>query len=163
MKQINDLLDIAFGAASIQGWPHVIFAVDFHGVIVESEKYNDYMEANDRDVIISIRNSIIPAAITVLQKMTLRADIKLILFTSTDLNHKNLINEALTTLYGITFDYLTYEGMGLESTKQGQSFEFKPYCDVMLDNSAGFEPSDWSKVEASILLNYVTRSYNGDS
>lgn len=66
-------------------------------------------------------------------------------------------------LFNIKFDYLNSDNLNLEPTRPSQDFTEKPYCDILLDNTAGFDPYiDWSDLEAVINDYYIILKH-GDS
>jgi len=162
MKNTSEMFTMQIGEANRQGWPHLIIAVDFHGVLVDSKEYNKALEMG-ANVEQAIEESIYVSCIKPLQKMTLRKDIKLFLYTSTKEEVRQLIGEALVELYGIEFDYLNSSNLNLKPTRVSQDFSEKPYCDILLDNSAGFEYEDWKDLGMVINDYYIIPKKHGDS
>ena len=133
-----------------------------HGVLVKSKNYNKALDMG-ACVKQAIEESLYPFCIKPLQRMSIRKDIKLFLYTSTKEDVRQLIGEAFVELYGIEFDYLNSDNLNLEPTRVSQDFKEKPYCDILLDNSAGFEHNDWNDLGMVINDHYIIPKKHGDS
>lgn len=162
MKTPSNMYLEKIGEANEQGWPHLVIAVDLHGVLIDSVKYNKAFEMG-ATVEQAIKESVYTPCIKPLQRMSIRKDIKLFLYTSTKEDIRRLVGEAFVDLYGIEFDYLNSSNLNLEPTRVSQDFSEKPYCDILLDNSAGFEPEDWKDLGMVINDYYIIPTKHGDS
>lgn len=160
MKALNDMYVVKIGEANREGWSHLIIAIDFYGVLVPSEDYHAAVGAG-ANVKQAIKDSINPLCIIPLQKMSIRKDIKLSLYTSVKKDIRQLIVDAFLELYGIEFDYLNSSNLNLEPTRASQDF-LKPYCDILLDSAAGFEYGDWTDLGV-VINNYYIIPKHGDS
>jgi len=129
----------AFEHKEKRNWDTIFFAIDIHDTIIKS----NYQTGN-------IPTEFYPNAIVGLQELTLRKDIKLILYTC---SHPHEILEYLKLFrkYNIFFDFIN-ENTDVKTNLQGYgNYEQKPYFNVLLDDKAGFNPiSDWPKVIQSL-------------
>lgn len=115
-----------------RGWPEVYFCIDLHGTIIPSGRDN-----NDQ----TDKMEFYPSAKEVLQWLTNRKDIKLILWSSTP---PERAESVLATFRenGIVFDYFN-ENPHAKNTPRSD-FTKKFYFNVLLDDRAGFVPQvDW--------------------
>lgn len=132
MKGIILAFDNALKRKKEQGWDKIYVLVDIHDTIFRACYDND--ETYDA----------YPWSLTVLQYLTRRSDICLILWTST---YQNKINEYLTKLanYRISFDMVNCN-TEVSNTKLS-CFDQKPYFNVGIDDKFGFDPNhDWKSL-----------------
>lgn len=117
-------------------WRYPMFwAIDLHDVIIPGT----YTREN-------AGRKFFPNAEVVLQWLTRREDMKLILFTS---SHGNAIQDILEWMfhYGISFDYAN-ENPECTVTTTLCAFDRKFYFDVMLEDKAGFNgDTDWFEIQ----------------
>ena len=128
----------AFKTARDRNWDKVYWLIDVHGTICKS----DY--ANDK----GIQREFFPGAKETLQELTRRADCCLILWTC---SWQDDINDILSWLKnnGINMDHVNVNPE-VESNKLS-NFQAKIYCNVILDDKAGFEgETDWVFVRAAL-------------
>ena len=114
----------------LRGWPEVYFCIDLHGTIIPSGKGSD----DKTDAL-----EFYPDAKEVLQWLSQRKDIILILWTSTSVKRIAPVWQWLTD-NGIYFDYLNGNPHALNTPRS--EFDKKFYFSVLLDDRAGFSPDD---------------------
>jgi hypothetical protein len=118
-----------------RGWDRLYFAVDLHGtVLVPNYSLGD------------IPKEFYPMAKEVLQKLSSRNDIVLIIYTC---SFPNEIEEYLNYFksHGINFDYVNSNPE--VKTKEGGVGYFKDkfYFNVLLEDKAGFDPlTEWDEI-----------------
>ena len=129
---IKKTFDAAFIRMKEKNWEKIYVAVDIHDTILracyENEETYDYL----------------PLAKDALQKMSLRKDICLILWSSC---HRDKLVEYATHFWddGIRFDYIN-ENPEVDNTRL-QNFEEKLYMNVGLDDKFGFDAeTDWKTI-----------------
>jgi len=125
---ITDVLIKAFETAKKRGWDRIFIAIDIHDTMIKAN-----YEAN------SIPTEFYPYCIEVLQKLTKRSDIKLILYTC---SHPHEIEQytELFKSHDIVFDYVN-ENPEVKTDLNGYgNYEKKPYFNVLMDDKAGFNP-----------------------
>lgn len=132
----------AFSKKRIRGWdkwPRMYWAIDLHDVIIPGT----YTRNNEG-------RKLYPMAEEVLQWLTHREDMCIILYTS---SHTDSIVDILGWLldnYGIDFDYINENPECKDTTLC--SFAQKFYFDVMLEDKAGFVgESDWAEIQESLI------------
>lgn len=128
-------------------WDTIYLAVDLHDTIFESnyEGLSDVYMPNAKDA---------------LQTISTYQEIKIILWSSTydsDISHYLEILKS----DGIRVDYFN-ENPEAENTKGGD-FARKFYFNILLDDKAGFEPSDWIVLLESIDDNRIKHGITGRS
>ena len=113
-----------------KGWPEVYFCIDLHGTIIPSGK-----DTNDT----TDEKAMYPYAQEVLQYLSSRKDIILILWTSTP---QPRLNQAWGWFdkMGINFKYVNENPHAKDTARS--SFKEKFYFNVLLDDRAGFSPED---------------------
>ena len=125
----------AFQIKKTRNWETIYFAIDIHDTIIKS----NYQSGN-------IPTDFYPHAIEALQALTLRKDIKLILYTC---SHPHEILEYLDLFksHDICFDFVN-ENSDIKTNPQGYgNYDRKPYFNVLLDDKAGFDPLiDWIEI-----------------
>ena len=143
---INKAFEAAFNRMREKNWEKIYVAVDIHDTILracyEDEETYDYL----------------PSAKEALQKMTIREDICLILWSSC---HRDKLMEYARHFLddGIKFDYIN-ENPEVENTRL-QNFEEKLYMNVGLDDKFGFDAeTDW-EVISGVLADYPERRLLG--
>jgi hypothetical protein len=136
---IKKAFEAAFIRMREKNWEKIYVAVDIHDTILracyDDEETYDYF----------------PSAKEVLQTMTLRDDICLILWSSC---HRDKLKEYARHFLddGIRFDYIN-ENPEVGNTHL-QNFEEKLYMNVGLDDKFGFDAeNDWDNVR-QVLIEY---------
>lgn len=136
---IKKAFEAAFIRMREKNWEKIYVAVDIHDTILracyDDEETYDYF----------------PSAKEVLQTMTLRDDICLILWSSC---HRDKLKEYVRHFLddGIRFDYIN-ENPEVGNTHL-QNFEEKLYMNVGLDDKFGFDAeNDWDNVR-QVLIEY---------
>lgn len=115
-------------------WDMIYVAIDAHGTIIRP-----YHHCID----------FYPDSVEVLQWMTRRKDIRIILWTS---SHSKEVVELVREgkRRNITFDYCNRNP--LEFNTDRACFDLKFYFNILLEDKAGFEPeSDWLLVKNELL------------
>jgi hypothetical protein len=121
-----------FEMKAAKKWPEVYFCIDLHGTIIPSGK-----SAQDRQDILEFY----PYAKEVLQWLTKREDIILILWTSTPAERLSYVLKFLES-NDIVFQYFN-NNTHAKSTPRSD-FERKFYFSVLLDDRSSFDPKhDW--------------------
>jgi hypothetical protein len=132
---IFDTIIKTFEEKNKRNWTTLYFAIDLHGTIINKYK-GDQIEP-------------IEFATEVLAELSSTPDIVLILFTST-------YPEQLTHFYkwcsenSINFKYLN-ENPECPNTITGD-FSKKFYYNVLIDDRAGFDPSEWLEVLRAVKI-----------
>jgi hypothetical protein len=123
-----------------RGWPEVYFCIDLHGTIIPSGKTSK--DKTEKLVFY-------PYAKEVLQWMSRRKDIIMILWTSTPI--KRIINVFFwLDDNGIYFDYLNSNSHAQDTERSDFSKKF--YFNVLIDDRAGFEPkTDWKLIKNELI------------
>ncbi|MFT4282914.1 MAG: NIF family HAD-type phosphatase [Candidatus Woesearchaeota archaeon] len=113
-----------------KNWDFIYVAIDLHGTIIPER------EANEENF------EMFPKAKKVLQELSKKEYIKLILFTAST---KEYIKKFLDKIKDeeIKFDYINENPEALETTRESFCADSKLYYNVLLDDRAGFEPKDW--------------------
>ena len=130
-------LELAFSEKAKRGWKKLFFCVDVHDVILEG-KYNLMNEGADY----------LPNALKVLQYLSTRQDIVLILWTS---SHPIPTSKVLDKLEkeGVMFKYVN-ENPECPNNELCD-FRRKFYFNVLLDDKAGFDgATDWFLIETEL-------------
>jgi len=121
-------------------WPEVYFCIDLHGTIIPSGKGSD--DKTDEE-------KFYPYALEVLQWLSRRKDIFLILWTSTPADRLVSVKEFLK-FNSIKFDYFNENPHALNTPRS--DFNKKFYFSVLLDDRAGFEPeTDWKLIKDELI------------
>lgn len=118
-----------------RGWDKIFWAIDLHDTICPADYINPYTD-------------FYPDAKEVLQHLSLRPDVGLILFTS---SFNPEVAQVVSWLgkHEIFFDYVN-ENPECENTRLG-NFETKFYFNVLLDDKAGFEgATDWTLIKQKL-------------
>jgi hypothetical protein len=129
-----------FEMKKVKGWPEVYFCIDLHGTIIPSGKSSDdktdYLE-------------FYPGAKEVLQTLSNRKDIMIILWTATPEQRMDTVLSWFKS-HGIKFDYIN-SNTHAKSTPRSD-FGRKFYFSVLLDDRAGFEPeTDWLAIKNELI------------
>lgn len=129
---ITDAIESAFSRAKSEKWWKLYVAVDVHGVLFESTSKTERQRI------------FLPGAIDALRYLSGRKDVDLILFTC---SWPEEVEEILSLCkkHGIFFTR-TYQNTEVENDARGY-YDYKPYYNVLLDDKAGFVPSDWGIVK----------------
>lgn len=121
-------------------WPEIYFCIDLHGTIIPSGR-----DSNDQ----TDEMKFYPGAKEVLQKLTARKDIFLILWTSTPPERAATVLKQFAD-EGITFDFFN-ENPHARNTPRSD-FGKKFYFNVLLDDRAGFEPeTGWIDIKNCLI------------
>ena len=143
---IRKAFDAAFVRMKEKNWEKIYVAVDIHDTILracyEDEETYDYF----------------PLAKDVLQIMSIRKDICLILWSSC---HREKLAEYARHFLddGIRFDYIN-ENPEVDNTRL-QNFDEKLYMNVGLDDKFGFEPeTDWEVIWKILVDELTSRQVN---
>lgn len=129
-----------FTLKSENRWPEIYFCIDLHGTIIPSGKSSD--DKTDNLVFY-------PHAKEVLQYLTSRKDIFLILWTSTPLSRLPWVLAWLGE-NGIKFDYINRNPHAKNTPRS--DFDRKFYFSILLDDRAGFEPeTDWLAIKNELI------------
>jgi hypothetical protein len=124
----------AFTDREARGWTKLYFAIDLHDTIIEG-KYNLHNDGAQ----------FFPNAVKVLRNLSARADVYLILWTS---SHRGAVNEQIVRMEkeDIIFDAIN-ENPDQQNTELCD-FSQKFYFNVLLDDKAGFDGNtDWFEIE----------------
>ena len=122
----------AYAQKDERGWDKVFWMIDMHDTIVPG-LYDTTQEFK-----------FYPHAREVLRFLSLQDDASIILFTCSHMREIVGMNDFFH-YYGIAFDYIN-ENPEVPDTALG-SYVDKPYFNVLLDDKAGFEPSDWKDIK----------------
>jgi hypothetical protein len=130
-----------------KGWDKIYFLVDIHGTIFKPSY-------NETDPCIWLGESR-----DALREMTKAPWISLILWTST--YPSAIVNSYLPVFEreGIKFDYINGNPEVLNGVLG--CFDKKPYFNLLLDDKAGFEEEDWSKI-LKVIRKYDSRRSKKD-
>lgn len=125
---------------SERGWPEIYFCIDLHGTIIPSGKDSD----DKMDKL-----EFYEGAKEVLQWLTHRTDIKLILWTSTPIERLAHVWDWLLK-NDISFDFFNQNPDALDTPRSDFSRKF--YFNVLLDDRAGFSPElDWHRIKQTLI------------
>lgn len=136
MKSISKLFDEAWEKKIQRKWDYVYIMVDLHGVILPS----NYHSSNDLRFI----DPHVEECLTYLSK---QLDVVLIIWSSSHLKEVGHVLKWLEDC-GIHFCYVNENP--LEADTKYADFSKKPYFSILLDDKAGFEPSDWEELSGWI-------------
>ena len=123
-------LEKEFKKKNERNWNFIYFAIDLHDTVFESNYSNDI-----------IPNKMYNYCKEVLQFLSNRADVKLILYTSSQPSHIEKYLQILNE-NGIKFDYINCN----EDVKDNgfSCYKQKFYFNILIDDKAGFNPfEDW--------------------
>ena len=130
-----------FEMKKVKGWPEIYFCIDLHGTIIPSG-----VGSNDK----TDKLAFYPDCREVLQWITARKDIMMILWTSTPVDRLEKVWEWLK-VNDIQFDYIN-ENPHAKNTPRSD-FSRKFYFSVLLDDRASFTPeTDWILVARELEL-----------
>jgi len=145
---ITKAIEKAFQNARKRGWDRTYWAVDIHDTAIKGTY-----------VVGDIDREFFPHAKTVLQMLSDRPDVKLILYTCC---HKHEIDQYLEHFEqnGIHFDYIN-ENPEVRTDLNGYgNYDKKPYFNVLLEDKAGFDPYvDWMLI-MKFLLDENLKKFN---
>lgn len=129
-----------FALKAANRWPEVYFCIDLHGTIVPSGK-----DAHDK----TDAQTFYPDAKEVLQYLSTRKDIILILWTSTPVDRLTSVVKFLED-NDIVFTYFN-ENPHAKNTPRSD-FSRKFYFSVLIDDRGGFEPeTDWTAIKNELI------------
>lgn len=137
---IDKTISLAFNRAKEKNWEYVVFLIDIHDTIFKAT----YSNVEDFEYIGKAKEA--------LQLMSTRPDIKIILWSSTFNKSKYILQ-----LYkdNINIDAFNKNVQGIENTDIA-CFDQKPFFNVGIDNSFGFEAeTDWEEVIKSLNNNQL--------
>lgn len=125
-------IDRAYQVMVSRKWDTVYWAIDLHGVCLESNyKQGGYQWLNDE---------VLPA----LRAISSRDESKIILWSSVHEAEKESIKEFF---WGYGINVVAFNNNPYEEETLVSSFKEKFYFSVLLDDKAGFDPSeDWHKI-----------------
>lgn len=128
---LKDAVNQAFRRAHEKKWDRIYVAVDVHGVILIPTYENEG------------KKEFYPHAKEVMQYLTERKDVILMMYTC---SHPPEINEYLAFFEenGIKFDFVN-ENTQVRNDHYGD-YRHKPYMNLLLDDKAGFHPSEWPEL-----------------
>lgn len=133
-------IEKTFKMKTERGWPEIYFCIDLHGTIIPSGKGPD-----DK----SDKLEFYDDAKEVLQWLTNRKDIKLILWTGTPVERLKPVWDWFLE-NGVSFDFFNQNPDALNTPRSDFSRKF--YFNVLLDDRAGFEPElDWSLIKQTLI------------
>ena len=143
---INKAIDKAFCIAESRGWDKIYVAVDIHDTIVAS----NYSKT-------SISTTFYPMAKKVLQYLSRRKDVVLILYTCSHPEESVLYSKFFES-NDIHFDYINCNP---EVENHGYGcYDKKIYFNVLIEDKAGFDANvDW-EVVFDAFQEYHLRSYS---
>lgn len=121
-------------------WPEIYWCIDLHGTIIPSGRNSD----DKTDAM-----TFYPGAKEVLQWISNRSDMFLILWTSTPRQRQTPIHEWFLR-NGIEVSFWN-ENPHAKDTPRGD-FSKKFYFNILLDDRAGFEPeTDWIAIKEELI------------
>ena len=132
-------------------WPRLYWAIDLHDVIIPGT----YTRLNEN-------KQFYPYAQEVLQWLTNRKDMCLILFTS---SHTDSLTNVVQWIneFGINFDYINCNPECPDN--ELCSFAAKFFFDIMLEDKAGFNGlTDWGTIKLTLngLDEWRKKEYHGE-
>lgn len=133
-------IETAFDVMEKRGWDKVYYLVDLHSTVIKP----NYQAGN-------IPTEFYPNAKEVLQMLTKRKDICLIMYTC---SHPHEIEEYKEFFegHGITFEYVN-ENPEVKTQEGGYGcYDKKPYMNVLIDDKAGFD----GETEWMLIKNYFS-------
>ena len=136
MKTISQIFDTAFATKARRGWEFIFVIVDIHETILlptwSEERSEEYY----------------PLAKECLQMLSDMPDVYLIQWSSSSPENNNkYFNKFIED--DINFNDVN-ENSVVTSTEYAD-FDSKLYMNVIMDDKAGFEPSDWIELHAYLL------------
>ena len=124
-----------------RNWPEIYICIDLHGTIIPNGKSVD--DVSDEFVFY-------PDAKEVLQWMTNRKDIFLILWTSTPISKIDNVWDFFTA-NNIQFDYINSNSHAKNTARSDFSKKF--YFNILLDDRAGFVgTTDWTLIKKELTF-----------
>lgn len=129
-----------FAQKQTKGWAEIYILVDLHGTIIPSGRTTSDQED---------QLEFYAGAKEVLQWISNRKDIFLILWTSTPTARQGVVHEWLAD-NGIKVDFWNYNPHAKDTARS--CFDKKPYFNILLDDRAGFEPeTDWLAIKQELI------------
>jgi hypothetical protein len=134
---IRQVIKKTFESKQAKGWDLLYVLLDVHGVILPSSwhKVNEFKFVTED-------------CIEVLQWFSKRNDFRIILWTSSYPTETNPLVKWLAE-FEINIDYVN--GNPNEPNNTYADFSFKPYYNILLDDKAGFEPTDWKAIKEELI------------
>lgn len=138
MLSISQTFGRAFDTMKKRNWEKIFVLVDIHDTIIKS------------DYCIDIQNpQFYPNALEVLEMLTFRKDVSLILWSSCTTEKLKEYQIEFIKHGHVIFDHFNYNPE-VQSTEYA-CFADKPYFNVIIDDKAGFDAeNDWTE-----LLDYL--------
>lgn len=129
-----------FATKKVKKWPEIYICIDLHGTIIPSGRSSDDQKDHMR---------FYDGAKEVLQWISNRRDIFLILWTSTPLTRQSAVDEWLAE-NGIKVDFWNANPHAKDTPRS--SFKKKFYFNILLDDRGGFEPAtDWKAIKQELI------------
>ena len=129
-----------FEMKKAKNWPEIYWCIDLHGTIIPSGK----TESDQTDAA-----KFYPGAQEVLEWLSNRKDILIILWTSTPAARIPNVLEWLED-NNIHFDFVNHNNHAKDTPRSDFSKKF--YFNVLLDDRAGFEPeTDWLAIKNELI------------
>lgn len=126
----------AFSRAKEKGWDRIYVGVDIHGVVLiptyENEGKKEFYRSSEE----------------VMKYMSDRPDLRLFMYTC---SHEDEIAEYIKFFAdrGIHFDFIN-ENPDVRDDMLG-NYKYKPYANLLLDDKAGFHPSEWLLLKSYLM------------
>lgn len=131
MKSVSQLFNEAWKKKEDRNWDYVYIMLDLHGVVLPSNFHSGDLQF------------INPLAKICLQYLSQQEDIILILWSS---SHEEEIFKVRGWLASNKIGVKFVNENPLEKNTDYADFSEKPYFTLLLDDKAGFEPSDWEEI-----------------
>lgn len=138
MTDLHYAIQNAYKNARNRNWDKIYVLLDVHGTIASSTYSSDQME-------------LYPDAVAALRVLCSFPEVRIILWTSC---YEKEIVKWCTILAskGITVSAVN---RSLEKNSRTGNFSKKPYFSVLIDDKAGFRPSQWPEVVFSFSISRV--------
>lgn len=130
-------IERAYLIAKTRNWDRVYWCLDLHGTVLESNYSSDSYNFLNQEVI------------SALQQLTSYPETRIILWSSI---HDNDSREVIRLFnqHQIRVDWVN-ENPEVANTTTG-CFTEKFYFSILVDDKAGFDPSEWPEVAASVAI-----------
>jgi hypothetical protein len=119
----------AYKTAKIKNWDTIYVMIDVHDTIMDSNYKNCRMD-------------FFPEAILALQKISKLPEVYLSLYTCC---YELDANVYISRLKELDIDIKSVNTTPIKNTTYG-CFDKKPYFSILIDDKAGFDPSEWSYI-----------------
>ena len=137
MSRLVKALKLAFQKMESRRWDTVYIFVDMHETVVEPTWSKE------------LATTLYPKAEPTLQMMSAHPNVKLILWSSS-LPETNLEYQKFFLQKGIRFSAINSNPF--EGSTVYADFDTKPYMSLILDDKAGFQPSDWEELHDYFVM-----------